>query len=141
LIMSGPGIPAGQKFGAPTSSIDFFPTFAHLAGADTPHLPGRRLLRTDGTLEEPDSNRLCYAEWDSPANDSSSCLRMLRSVQDKLIMNPLRPEVGEYYDLLSDPDECHNMWDLSCPRQQAMREEILSHWHRPRPGTPVIEGW
>ena len=141
LIMAGPGIPAGHRFDAPTSSLDFFPTFARLAGADTPHLPGRSLLRKDGTLEPPDPDRLCYAEWDAPGDGPASCLRMLRSGRDKIIINPLRPEIGEYYDLISDPHECRNRWNAVDPRQQELRNEILTLWHRPHPDTPVIEGW
>lgn len=141
LIVAGPGFPAGTQVTEPTASIDFFPTFAALAGAPIGGLPGCSWVSQAGTLKQLDSNRQIYAEWDAPDVTPSSCLRMLRTPSAKLIANPLVPAYGEFYDLENDPQETTNIWDPSDAKQLSMRQELVNRWHRPRPQTPCINGW
>lgn len=105
LIIRAPGrIPAGKRVKAPVSLIDFFPTFAEIAGVkvETP-LDGRSLLPLiDG--REDGRDRAVIGEY--LGEGTIEPIRMVRSGNYKYItVNNYPPQL---FDLEKDPEESVN---------------------------------
>jgi N-acetylglucosamine-6-sulfatase len=119
LIVSGPGVPAGRTSSAPVENIDLRPTFADLAGADTPtDIDGHTLAplltgdnpadwRTAALIEHhgPDTTP---DDPDFPAVNSGNptSYEALRTAAYTYV--EYSDGGTEYYDRRTDPHELHN---------------------------------
>ncbi|QUQ63808.1 sulfatase family protein [Kutzneria sp. CA-103260] len=119
LVVSGPGVPAGRTVGAPVENIDLRPTFADLAGANTPtDVDGHTLKpllannnptgwRTAGLIEHhgPDTDP---SDPDFPAANSGNptTYEALRTATYTYV--EYSDGGKEYYDRRTDPSELHN---------------------------------
>jgi tetratricopeptide (TPR) repeat protein len=98
LIVSGAGVPRGERRAGPARSADILPTLLARAGIPAPPgLPGADLLEGPRPREG-------YAETLYPQTLGWAPLRGFRSGSLRLIDAP-RPEL---YDLAADPGETHN---------------------------------
>lgn len=120
LIVTGPGVPAGQTVRAMSENIDLCPSFEELAGAPIPpSVDGHSLLSLMHGRGSPGWRRAVLIEHhgrvfargdpDLPARGSGNppsyeALRTPRSLY-------VEYETGEreYYDLRADPFELHNL--------------------------------
>lgn len=119
LVVSGPGVPAGRRVGAPVENIDLRPTFADLGGASTPSdVDGHTLTpllkgdnptdwRTAALVEHhgPDTDP---ADPDFPAANSGNptSYEALRTTAYTYV--EYSDGGTEYYDRRTDPSELHN---------------------------------
>ncbi|MCL5744597.1 MAG: choline-sulfatase [Acidobacteria bacterium] len=136
MMVSGPGVPAGKRIGAPVSLLDLFGTFTDIAGAqvETP-LDGRSLMpllagREDGT------GRQVTAEY--MGEGAIEPVRMVRYKQYKYItVNNYGPQL---FDLGKDPEETVN---LAGTREYAeiekdLRARVEKDWDGPALKKSVI---
>jgi len=121
------------------SALDLLPTLAAIFQQEIPSesYQGRDLiplLKEDTTLNWNDD---LYAEYDM-IHYAEASLRCYRTPNYKLIRDSHNPGCDEFYDLLSDPAEIHNLIDSPKPdirqaidqldqKLQATRESILQH--------------
>lgn len=99
LLLSGPGVPSGNRVGAPVSHVDLFPTILECAKADMPtDLPGISLL--DPTEAE-SSDRSVVSEYH--ANGSIDASFMLRHGDWKYI--EYIGERPQLFNMVKDPRE------------------------------------
>ena len=100
LILSGPGIPRGERVESPVSHVDLVPTLCQLLSLQCPQdLPGRSLVEMFGTASiapGPERDRFVV----------SRNHRVLIRNGHKLIV---RPHGVELFDLRSDPAERRNL--------------------------------
>ncbi len=98
LILSGAGVPRGERRAGPARSVDILPTLlARVGVAAPPGLPGADLLQGPRPRE-------AYAETLYPQTLGWAPLRAFRSGSLRLIEAP-RPEL---FDLSDDPGETRN---------------------------------
>ncbi|MEM7403666.1 MAG: sulfatase-like hydrolase/transferase [Pseudomonadota bacterium] len=102
LVVSGPGIPAGQVVDQITSHVDLYPTIVEGAGAsmieDDADLTGASLWPA---IQGDETDRIGFAEYHASCSRRGSF--MLRRGGDKLIYHAGMPT--ELYDLDADPHE------------------------------------
>jgi choline-sulfatase len=108
LVMSGPGIEAGQVIEQVASHVDLFPTVVESVGAslaeEDENIAGTSLWPAlNGNSED----RLGYGEYHASCSRSGSFF--LRRESDKLIYHAGMPR--ELYDLQADPNETRNRLD------------------------------
>jgi len=135
MIVRGPGVPAGGRVDDPVSTLDLMPTFAELAGADPLH-------RAHGASLKPlwagDGHRdHAYNEWEllPTRTGVALSLRTVRTRTHKLTVD-LRSGAGEMYDLVADPHELHNLWDMDAHR--AVQADLMARVHaRPDDAGPI----
>jgi len=109
LVISGPGIPAGQRFAAQCYLRDLFPTACELAGIAVPPIDGRSLVPVlQGKQAEVYPFIVGYFQ---------DTQRMIREGSWKLIWYP-KIDRWQLFDIGADPDELH---DASARPDQAAR--------------------
>jgi N-acetylglucosamine-6-sulfatase len=121
LVVAGPGVPAGNTVNAMTSSIDLAPTFLHIAGAQpTASQDGVSLLNLlHGDPAPVDWQRAVLIEHHGPVTSSTDPDRQSVGAGGPPSYEAMRTRaflyveyhngVREYYDLVGDPDELHNI--------------------------------
>ncbi|HZC70263.1 MAG TPA: sulfatase [Jatrophihabitans sp.] len=121
LVVAGPGIPAGTTVNSMTSSIDLAPTFLQMAGAKpTAMQDGVSLLSlARGQPAPPDWQRAVLVEHHGPVTSKSDpdeqpfeageppSYEAMRTAS--FIYVEYRTGEREYYDLVHDPNELHNI--------------------------------
>jgi arylsulfatase A-like enzyme/Flp pilus assembly protein TadD len=110
LLIDAPysAIPHGRRVTSVARSIDIMPTVLDLLGLQTPDSVEGQTLVPLMTGASPDLGLEAYAESLYPLHHFGwSDLRVLRAGRYKFIAAP-RPEL---YDLQTDPDEAHNLYD------------------------------
>lgn len=115
LILSWPGrFRAGLRADALVELTDLVPTLLDALGEETPaRVQGRSLFPICTGAAEPTRHRdHVYCEYYNamPGHDHSAHGTMLREERYKVVVYHGVDE-GELYDLESDPDEFHNLWD------------------------------
>ena len=140
LIVVGPGIAAGRTLDEMTMNIDFYPTFAELAGlAPSPTVDGHSLVAAlhgtpgpwrDLTLVEHVHSAPNPTNPDLPASKSGdpptyAALRL----RDAMYVEYLDGSgVIGYYDLKADPYELHNIGGtLSADKKKALHEALAAN--------------
>jgi arylsulfatase A-like enzyme len=121
LLMSGPGIPRGERRASQCYLRDLFPTLADLAGVDRPgeRIDGRSLgpvLRGDQTEIHP-----------FVVGYFRNFQRMIRQGDWKYIEYPA-VEVTQLFNLAEDSDELHNL--AEDPEYRIRRNELAAKLHR-----------
>jgi arylsulfatase len=114
MVVSWPArLRGGQRTTALTSAVDFFGTFAALAGGADPVPPdSRALFDREGRLFPGGARDHVRFEWDHPDEAKGNrCLRGLRTDSHKLVHYSSDPATGELYDLASDPREFRNRYN------------------------------
>ena len=109
LIVTGPGVPRGERRAAPVSHVDLFPSVLEAVGVpalpEDADLPGRSLWGPAAGQESVD--RPVFAEYH--AHGSAAGMFMLRRGVHKLIHHAgMAPEL---FDLAQDATELHDLAD------------------------------
>ena len=106
LLISGPGVPAGQVANQITSHVDLFPTVVESVGAglaeEDRDLPGASLWPA---IQGQETGRTGFAEYH--AVGSKSGVFMLREGALKLVYYVGMPP--QLFDLEADPEEAHDL--------------------------------
>jgi arylsulfatase A-like enzyme len=132
LLLSGPGVPRGQRSAALVYLFDLFPTLAELARVKAP-------ATVEGTSLVPILTGKKKGVRDSVFAAYRDVQRMVRTERWKLIRYP---KVGrtQLFDVAGDPDETR---DLSGQKEQAGRieemTERLKQWQK-KVGDPLGPG-
>ena len=131
LLMSGPGIAAGQRISSPVSTMDLAATFCDWGGAELPAEAQAKSLTPLLEHGTPVQGHV-YNEWNlAPARVGVALeLRTIRSETARLTVD-LSSGAGELYDLMNDPDEMHNLWDD--PATKGLQQELMDCVYQ-RPG-------
>jgi arylsulfatase A-like enzyme len=131
-----------QRSQALTSAVDLLPTCLSLAGAAPHPCDGVAILAQDGTRTGCVERQSILAEWEGTESGPERRQRCLRTATHKVIVSE-DPEVGELYDLTTDPLEFRNRWHDS--DLLAIREELCGRLAQSypwvRPGTVKECGW
>lgn len=136
LVVRWPGVVApGSDCTVPMCSIDFFPTFAEIAGVkvDDPEVDGVSLLDTLRGAGAPERDALFwhYPHYHSIGIAPSGSVRQGRYKLiewfEKSIEGPETPGAFELFDLESDPGERHNL-AAEMPEKTAELEARLRAW-------------
>ena len=136
MIVRGPNVPKGKKVDEPVSTLDLGPTFFDYGQAKALQTQHGETLRP---LVEGDNASRDYAmnEWELLPTRAGVglSLRTVRTKTHKLTID-LQSEAGEMYDLASDPDEIHNLFDD--PAHQAIKDTLMGYIHaRPDDAGPI----
>ena len=136
MIVRGPNVPKGKKVDEPVSTLDLGPTFFDYGQAEALQTQHGETLRP---LVEGDNASRDYAmnEWELLPTRAGVglSLRTVRTKTHKLTID-LQSEAGEMYDLASDPDEIHNLFDD--PAHQAIKDTLMGYIHaRPDDAGPI----
>jgi N-acetylglucosamine-6-sulfatase len=138
LMVTGPGVPAGQKVDEMAANIDLAPTFAEIGGtAPPPDTDGRSLLPLLRGQDPPDWRKSVLIEHHGPNDgpDDPDAQRPDSGTPPtyQAIRTPTElyaEYVGgqrEYYDLTRDPDELHNVADrLPEDRVRALHDTVAA---------------
>lgn len=127
MLLRWPGhIPAGAENKSTISHLDWFPTFAELAGAEVAAgtvLRGKSLTRilANPAPQEPPAD--FYAEY-STKHQSSTHMRVYRTSDWKLIRDFKNTGRDELYHLASDPGEITNLIGSPEPEPQAALKKL-----------------
>jgi choline-sulfatase len=106
LIFRDPGVEEGITFDSPVSLLDLVPTIAECVGIESDDAwQGRSLLPVIRGEREPDPDRAVFSEYH--AHGTSRGMFMLRQGRYKYIYYPDNP--AQLFDVVADPDECHNL--------------------------------
>ena len=120
LVISGlPSVKSGHRVSTPVSLVDLMPTVLDcLAVGQKFTLSGRSLKPSiQGADLEP---RPCYLETDAPFEYHWAPLRALIMGRHKFIQTA-RPE---FYDLIDDPGEIHNLADSTGSERQDLENRL-----------------
>ncbi|MFK7754873.1 MAG: sulfatase-like hydrolase/transferase, partial [Sedimentitalea sp.] len=124
MIFKGPGVPVGKVVDEPVNTLDLTATFADYADTDP-------LLKQHGTslrdLVEGEGQRdFAMNEWELLPTRAGVALtlRTVRTKTHKLTVD-LQSGAGELYDLVTDPGEMRNLFDL--PECADIRAELEHH--------------
>lgn len=131
LVISGPGIAAGESFDLPVYLHDLVPTVAAIAGIETPAAAEGRNLLAALAGETDHWRRGIYTSY-------KGIQRALRLGRWKLIRYP-KGDVTQLFDLETDPDE---RIDLSGdPNHRERLESMLSELeqHRRQAADPLLK--
>ena len=125
LIAAGPGTPKGETVDTVTSTLDLASTFAEIAGTHAPEAwEGHSLFPVfEGAPNDRPDHAFC--EWSVGASRNGVPLH-LTCVHDgcyKLTYDA-KSEVGELYDLGSDPDEMDDLWSSRAAKD--VRERLMA---------------
>jgi arylsulfatase A-like enzyme len=122
LATSGPDPEpgAGRISAEPARTLDVAPTLAGLAGlAPDPAVEGRDLLREP----EPEGDARTLVAETHPDPAKSPPLFALRADDAKVVWKP-RERRREYYDLVRDPGEQHDLGDSAAPSYRVLAEDL-----------------
>jgi len=118
MIMAGPDVPPAAVRRTPVSLIDLAPTFLLGAGLDVPSdLQGRSLFDLAAAPDDPD--RAAFSEYHAIGSPSAAFMLRLGSFK-------YHHYVGyppELFDILSDPDETHDLAGDARHRKTLMEME------------------
>jgi len=146
LIMSGPGIPAGERRDAFCYLYDIFPTLCDLTGIEVPvTVDGISLVPSvrNGSLKARDSLFFAYKNYQ----------RAVRTERWKLILyNVNGKKTTQLFDLARDPRETTNLAAASSYAGRISElTSVMNKWlektgdkvdlDKPDWGVPVIPGW
>ena len=136
MIVRGPNVPKGKKVDEPVSTLDLGPTFFDYGQAEALQTQHGETLRP---LVEGNNASRDYAmnEWELLPTRAGVglSLRTVRTKTHKLTID-CQSEAGEMYDLASDPDEIHNLFDD--PAHQAVKDTLMGYIHaRPDDAGPI----
>jgi arylsulfatase A-like enzyme len=134
MIMRGPGIKANAQIDDPISTMDLGATFCDWA--QTQPDPDAQSQSLTPLLSGEANREWAYNEWNlAPARVGVELqLRTIRTADARLTVDLISGE-GELYDLSSDPDEMHNLWNQ--PQASALQQQLLGYVEQ-RPG-PIME--
>ena len=119
LIVRGPDMEENVTLNAPVSLLDIVPTMADATGIETDDAwQGRSLLPAVHDERGLDPDRAVFSEYH--AHGTSHGMFMLRQGRYKYIYYPENPD--QLFDLVADPDECHNL--AAVPEQQERCERF-----------------
>jgi arylsulfatase A-like enzyme len=137
LVVAGPGVPGGRTVNALASSIDLAPTFLDIAGATSKHeMDGVSLLDlVRGEPVPPDWQRAILIEHHGPASAPGDPDAQAVSAGDPPSYEAMRTATAlyveyvtgarEYYNLVRDPYEMHNVVGTLRPRQLQLLHDHL----------------
>jgi len=104
-------VKAGLEVRRTVTNLDWFPTFASIAGANVPEGAGLRGRNIIPALTKGPSlkwNNDYYGEY-STKHQSKTHMRAYRTQRWKLVRDFLNPERDELFDLKNDPEESVNL--------------------------------
>lgn len=113
-------------------SIDLYPTIADIANIQTekldPLVQGKSLFPIIDKHEQDDREAFVetgglFGPWPSPEIHNVFCIR---NNGKKLIYNAT-PETWEFYDLIKDPEEYHNLYDDHSNEISKFKERLIHH--------------
>jgi arylsulfatase A-like enzyme len=125
LLVSGPGIPAGERTSELVSLVDVVPTILTLASIPSPAGLDGINLSPLWTESEPDMpTRLIFSEgdWDR-ANETQDIKRAARHPRFTMHVNTVTDE-WKLFDLQNDPSESANVLDKEEAMARFMREKL-----------------
>jgi arylsulfatase A-like enzyme len=137
LIWWQPGRIKPQVFQPAVSHIDFFPSLlAHLQFH--PKLP--TIQKLTGHDYSPALTGKAIPDWQHPVFYEFEELRSIRTATHKLILRH-QGEVQELYDLTSDPEEQHNLYDQ--PQAATIQAQLSQQLHTyfDQTATPEFNLW
>lgn len=127
LIMSGPGIEAGQRRKALVETIDIAPTLLEYAGIDQNHdMQGQSLSPVLGKGVDFHKETVVTDFNDSVATSEAKDDTQASMTFDgryKVVVYHSHPGLGELFDLQDDPNEFTCRWDD--PEYQTLKAELL----------------
>jgi len=118
-----------QKFNQQCSTIDLYPTILELVGIKHDNaIQGNGLMSIINNLEKNEREIFAetgglYGPWASPNEHNVFCVR---KDNKKIIFNKT-PKTWEFYDLLEDPNEENNQYDLQSVEVLKMKEKLINH--------------
>jgi N-acetylglucosamine-6-sulfatase len=137
LIVTGPGVPAGTRNAAAAANIDLYPTFADIAGARRSALvDGRSLLpllrgesedgwRTANLVEHHGAVvRSDDPDRPEPGSGNPPSYEAMRT--DEYTYVEYADGEREYYDLVRDPEQLHNLAGALTPSRAAELHAALT---------------
>ena len=113
LILRWPGhFQVGLKADGLVELVDLVPTLLECAGLPIePQIQGRSLLPVlKGEADASQIREFVYSEYLNAWTHPEAYATMLRTRNEKIVVYH-GTELGELYDLASDPDEFENLWD------------------------------
>ena len=113
LVVSWPKrFQSGLRVNGLTELVDLVPTFLEAAGLPVPtRVQGRSLIPLLTGQRDPSRHRdFVYCEYLNSWTHSDAYGTMLRTTTEKIVVYH-GTDQGELYDLESDPDEFHNLWN------------------------------
>jgi choline-sulfatase len=128
LLLSGPGVPEGERIDAPVSLVDLIPTIADVV--DRPHdeaWSGESLVPL--LQGESGEERVAFSEYH--AHGARNGMFMLRRGDYKYVYYPDNPP--QLFDLASDPHELTNLAgtekyaDLQSDLHETLLETVSEH--------------
>lgn len=128
LLFSCPGrFASGKRVEGITELTDIAPTIAELCGIEFPDTHGNSLVKAlseDGGegIEREYVRCEYYQSCRGGKNPTQSYATMLRDRRYKIVVYH-GVEAGELYDMIEDPCEEHNLWDL--PEYAELRFKLL----------------
>jgi arylsulfatase A-like enzyme len=134
LIVTGPGVPAGQDVKELTENIDLAPTFMRLAGVRPPErVDGHELVELMHGEHPRPWRQAVLIEHHHPEQALGDPDAQTKSTGNPPSYEAIRTRTGtfveyatgehEYYDLTNDPDELTNVYSLL---SQEHREKLTS---------------
>jgi arylsulfatase A-like enzyme len=113
----------GRRFEGLCQSMDLGPTVLELGEVDAPETFEAESLVPALTGQDTDGREYVYAEHPRDGTlQETEFMTMVRSLEWKLV-HFLDEPFGQLFDLVSDPEEVHNLWDD--PGSQEKKRELL----------------
>ncbi|QDU74385.1 Choline-sulfatase [Bremerella volcania] len=133
-VVRWPGVVApGTIVSNTATALDVFPTLAQVADVSVdPNLKGRSLLPLLKGERPGDWNNDVYAEYDM-IHYATASLRCYRTDRYKLVRDDHNEGCDEFFDLLEDPSENHNLIHDSRPEIQQKIQELDTRLRRHSP--------
>jgi arylsulfatase A-like enzyme len=136
LIVKWPGQSPKGRINTQLSQMDIFPTLIGAAGLSAPHMEAQSLeqyIGVGGEVEDKGESMIpSEITWRSPEET-----RMKLSFRGRgrkyvaTLLGPAGNDLGvshlleeEFYDLLNDPDEAHNLFVTSSPETRDYRQRV-----------------
>lgn len=122
LIVRWPGkVPAGTENASTVSNLDFFPTLMDIAKLD---LPSEAVIRGQSVIKALKDEDLVvstdYFAAYSTLHQSITGMRMYSDGQYKLVRDFKNKERDEFYHLVVDPHETHNLLERELTAAEKM---------------------
>ena len=146
FILAGPHITPCHDSETFVESIDFFPTLCDLAGIhDAPQTEGLSLTSALQGTELPHRSHVT-CEWDF-YDEPQRQVYAIRTPAYRFVHYTTRPDDGELYDCIQDPDELENRFhDPSLAGEKARFLQMIEAYqvqtrriHTPADDAPLIE--